>query len=47
MGKCTSNNSNRSFSILVSYFDEVNGGNVVEHYEFIECIVVNAETLTK
>ena len=40
------NCSKRVFPILVSYFDEVNGDSVVEH-ESIDCIVVNAETLTK
>ena len=45
MDECTSNNSKRLFSILLSYFDEVHGDSDVEHYESIECIVVNAETL--
>ena len=43
MGECTSNNNKRLFSILVSYFDGLKGESVVEHYESIECIVVNVE----
>ena len=39
-------NSNRHvFSVLVSYFEEVARENVAEHYESIECKVVNAEHL--
>ena len=45
MGECTSNSNKRVFSILVSYFDELKGESIVEHYESTECIVVNAENL--
>ena len=45
MDKCTSNSNKRVFSILVSYFDKLKGESVVEHYESIECIVVNAKNL--
>ena len=41
--ECTSSSNKRVFSILVHYFDEVKRESVVEHYEFIECKVVNAE----
>ena len=45
LDECTSNSNKGVFSILVSYFDELKGESVVEHYESIECIVVNAENL--
>ena len=45
MDNCTSNSNKHVFSILLSYFDELKGERVVEHYESIECIVVNAENL--
>lgn len=37
--------SKRVFPNLVSYFDKAKGGSVVEHFQSIECIVSNAETL--
>ena len=45
MDECISNSNKRIFSILVSYFDELKGESMVEHYELIECIVVNAKNL--
>ena len=45
MDECTSDSNKRVFSILVSYYDELKGESVVEHYELIECKVVHAENL--
>ena len=47
MDECTSHMSKCVFPILVSYFDEVKVDSVVEHFQSIECIVVNAKTLFK
>lgn len=38
-------NMEELFSVFVGYFDEVTGKSVVEHYQTIQCIVFNAETL--
>ena len=43
--ECTSNNSQKVFSILVSYFDIEIGESVVQHYESISLIEVNAKSL--
>ena len=43
--ECTSNNSQQVFSILVSYFDIKIGESVVQHYESISLIEVNAKSL--
>ena len=43
--ECTSNNSQKVFSILVSYFDIEIGESVVQHYESISLIEVNAPLL--
>ena len=43
--ECTSNNHHKVFSILVSYFDEVLGLSVVQHYKSVSMIEVNALTL--
>ena len=45
MDECTSNSNKKVFSILISYFDEEKGECVVEHYDSIECVIVNAQTL--
>ena len=45
MDKCTSNSNERMFSTLVNNLDEGKGGSVVQHYESIDCKVVNAENL--
>ena len=33
------------FSILVSFYDEILKKVVIEHYESVECILVNSSTL--
>ena len=43
--ECTSNNHHKVFSILVSYFDEVLGLSVVQHYKSVSMIEVNVLTL--
>ena len=43
--ECTSNISQKVFSILVSYFDIEIGESVVQHYESISLIEVNAKSL--
>ena len=43
--ECTSSNSQKVFSILVSYFDIEIGESVVQHYESISLIEVNAPLL--
>ena len=43
--ECTSSNSQQVFSILVSYFDIKIGESVVQHYESISLIEVNAKSL--
>ena len=43
--ECTSNNSQQVFSILVSYFDIKIGESVIQHYESISLIEVNAKSL--
>ena len=43
--ECTSNNSHKVFSILVSYFDTEIGASVVQHYAFVSLIEVNAKSL--
>ena len=43
--ECTSNISQKVFSILVSYFDIEIGESVVQHYESIRLIEVNAKSL--
>ena len=45
MDECTSNSNKNVFSILISFFDEVKGECVVEHYDSIECVIVNAQSL--
>ena len=40
--ECTSNNHHKVFSILVSYFDEILGLSVVQHYKSVSMIEVNA-----
>ena len=39
---CTSNNHHKVFSILVSYFDEILGLSVIQHYKSVSMIEVNA-----
>ena len=43
--ECTSNNSHKVFSILVSYFDTEIGASVVQHYTSVSLIEVNAKSL--
>ena len=43
--ECTSNISQKVFSILVSYFDIEIGESVVQHYESSRLIEVNAKSL--
>ena len=43
--ECTSNNHHKVFSVLVSYFDEILGLSVVQHYKSVSMIEVNALTL--
>ena len=43
--ECTSNNHHKVFSILVSYFDEILGLSVVQHYKSVSMIEVNVLTL--
>ena len=43
--KCTSSNHRKVFNILVSYFDEVLGLSVVQHYKSASMIEVNVLTL--
>ena len=43
--ECTSNNHHKVFSILVSYFDEILGLSVIQHYKSVSVIEVNALTL--
>ena len=43
--ECTSNNHHKVFSILVSYFDEILGLSIVQHYKSVSMIEVNALTL--
>ena len=43
--ECTSNNSQKVLSILVSYFDIEIGESVAQHYESISLIEVNAKSL--
>ena len=43
--ECTSNNSQKVFSILVSYFDIEIGESVVQHYQSISLIEVNTKSL--
>ena len=43
--ECTSNISQKVFSILVSYFDIEIGESVAQHYESIGLIEVNAKSL--
>ena len=43
--ECTSNISQKVFSILVSYFDIEIGESVAQHYESISLIEVNAKSL--
>ena len=43
--ECTSNNSQKLFSILVSDFDIEIGESVVQHYESVSLIEVNAKSL--
>lgn len=45
--KCSSNNHQKVFSILVSYFDEKLGLSVVQHYASVSMIEMNALTLFK
>ena len=45
INECTSNNHHKVFSILVSYFDEILGLSVVQHYKSVSMIEVNALTL--
>ena len=40
--ECSSNNHQKVFSILVSYFDEKLGLSVVQHYTSVSMIEVNA-----
>ena len=44
--ECTTTNGlRRVFSILVSFYDEILKKVVIEHYESVECILVNSLTL--
>ena len=43
--ECTSHNSRKVFSILVSYFDISIGESVVQHYESISLIEVNTKSI--
>ena len=44
--ECTTTNSHkRVFSILVSFYDEILKKVVIEHYESVECILMNNLTL--
>ena len=43
--ECTSDNSRKVFSILVSYFDTEIGTSVVQHYASVSLIEVNAKSL--
>ena len=43
--ECTSNNSQKVFIILVSYFDVEIGESVLQHYQSISLIEVNAKFL--
>ena len=43
--ECTSHNSRKVFSILVSYFDIDIGESVVQHYESISLIEVNTKSI--
>ena len=43
--ECISNNHHKVFSVLVSYFDEMLGLSVVQHYKSVSVIEVNALTL--
>ena len=43
--ECTSSNSQKVFIILVSYFDIEIGESVLQHYESISLIEVNAKFL--
>ena len=43
--ECTSNNSHKVFSILVSYFGIEIGASVVQHYTSVSLIEVNAKSL--
>ena len=43
--ECISNNHHKVFSVLVSYFDEILGLSVVQHYKSVSVIEVNALTL--
>ena len=43
--ECTSNNSHKVFSILISYFDTGIGASVVQHYTSVSLIEVNAKSL--
>ena len=43
--ECTSSNSQKVFSILVSYFDIEIGESVVQYYEPVSLIEVNAKSL--
>ena len=45
INECTSNNHHKVFSILVSYFDEILGLSIVQHYKSVSMIEVNALTL--
>ena len=46
IGECTATNSHkRVFSILVTFYDEILKKVVIEHYESVECILVNSLTL--
>ena len=43
--ECTSNSSQKVFSILLSYFDIEIGETVLQHYESVSIIEVNAKSL--
>ena len=43
--ECTSNNSHKIFSILISYFHTEIGVSVVQHYTSVSLIEVNAKSL--
>ena len=43
--ECISNNHHKVFSVLVSYFDEILGLSVVQHYKSVSMIEINALTL--
>ena len=45
--ECTSNNSQKVFRILVSYFDIEIGESVVQHYESISLVKVNTKSLVE